>query len=319
MRKMRMIKMIAIVLFLFIQGCYYPVVEPAYNGPNGYYEPPPIALEGPPEVIVMPDTDDVYVAPDVNEDLFFWNGFWWRPWEGRWYRSQYYDRGWGYYSGVPSFYFDVDPGWRGYYRGRNWYGHRWDYQRIPNHQLHQNWRSWHNSQRWQRQGTWGINNYQPRPQIQRQEIRRQRQHQYQLNNPVIKGPGGRPGIKGPGGPAPGIQPGIKGPGGPGPGGRPVIKGPGGPAPGIQPGIKGPGGPGPGGRPVIKGPGGPAPGIQPGIKGPSGPGPGGRPVIKGPGGPGPGGRPVIKGPGGPAPGGKPPVKGPSGKPHVDGPK
>jgi len=308
MRKMRIIKMIAIVLFLFIQGCYYAAVEPAYNG--GYYEPPPIALEGPPDVIVMPDTDDVYVAPDVNVDLFFWNGFWWRPWEGRWYRSQYYDRGWGYYNGVPSFYFDVDPGWRGYYRGHNWYGHRWNYQRIPHHHLHQNWRSWHNDQRWRRQGTWGIQNYQPRPPLQRQEIRRQRQHQYQLNNPVINkgpggpGPGGRPGIKGPNGPGPGSQPGIKGPGGPG--GRPVIKGPGGPGPGSQPGIKGPGGPV--GKPVIKGPGGPGPGGQPGMKGPGGPS--GRTVIKGPGGP------VIKGP---PPGGKPPVKGPGGKPHVDNPK
>ena len=55
--------------------------------------PPPIVFQAPPDVIVMPDTDDVYVVPDIDVDMFFWNGWWWRLWEGRWYRSQYYDRG----------------------------------------------------------------------------------------------------------------------------------------------------------------------------------------------------------------------------------
>jgi hypothetical protein len=140
--------------------------------------PPPIVFAAPPELIVIPDTY-VYVAPDIDVDLFFWNGWWWRLWEGRWYRSRYYNRGWGYYTNVPTFYFDVDPGWREYYRDRNWYGHRWDYERIPNQRLQQNWSSWQNSQRWERQGTWGVQNYQPRPQQQRQELRQQRQQQYQ--------------------------------------------------------------------------------------------------------------------------------------------
>jgi hypothetical protein len=54
--------------------------------------PPPIVFEAPPDVIAMPDTDDVYVVPDIDVDVFFWNGWWWRPWEDRWYRSHYYDR-----------------------------------------------------------------------------------------------------------------------------------------------------------------------------------------------------------------------------------
>jgi len=141
--------------------------------------PPPIVFTAPPDVIVMPDTNDVYVVPDIDVDFFFWNGWWWRLWEGRWYRSHYYDRGWGYYNNVPSFYFDVDPGWRGYYRDHNWYGHRWNYERIPNVRLQQNWNSWHNNRHWERQGTWGVQSYQPRPQQQRQELRQQRQQQYQ--------------------------------------------------------------------------------------------------------------------------------------------
>jgi len=93
----------------------------------GFPLPPPIVFEAPPPVIVLPDTHAVYAVPGIEVDLFFWNGWWWRPWEGRWYRSRYYNRGWAYYNKVPSFYFDVDPGWRGYYSDHNWYGHRWNY------------------------------------------------------------------------------------------------------------------------------------------------------------------------------------------------
>jgi hypothetical protein len=140
--------------------------------------PPPIAFHAPPELIVIPETY-VYVAPDIDVDLFFWNGWWWRPWGGHWYRSRYYNRGWGYYRNVPSFYFDVDPGWRGYYSDHNWYGQRWDYERIPTQQVQRSWKGWQNDRRWERQGTWGVQNYQPRPQQQRQELRQQRQQQYQ--------------------------------------------------------------------------------------------------------------------------------------------
>ncbi len=150
--------------------------------------PPPLPFDAPPDVIVMPDTNDVYVVPGIDIDLFFWGGWWWRPWGGHWYRSLYYNHGWGYYNAIPSFYYDVDPGWRRYYRDRNWYGHRWDYERIPHHRLQQNWKSWQNDRHWERQGTWGVRNYQPRPQQQRQELRQQRQKQYQQRQPQVQQP-----------------------------------------------------------------------------------------------------------------------------------
>ena len=141
--------------------------------------PHPIEFAAPPDVIVLPDTDDVYVAPGIDVDLFFWSGWWWRPWHGRWYRSRYYDRGWGYYNNVPRFYYDVDPGWRGYYRDRNWYGRQWNYDPIPHQRLQRNWKGWQSNRYWERQRTWGVQGYQPRPQPQRQELRQQRQQQYQ--------------------------------------------------------------------------------------------------------------------------------------------
>ena len=165
---------------LLVMAIVVPIPTMAAIGISiGIPLPPPIVFAAPPDVVVMPDTNDVYVVPDIDTDMFFWNGWWWRLWEGRWYRSQYYDRDWGYYNTVPSFYFDVDPGWRGYYRDHNWYGHGWNYERIPNQRLQQNWQSWRNDRHWERQGTWGVQNYQPRPQQQRQELRSQGQPQYQ--------------------------------------------------------------------------------------------------------------------------------------------
>jgi hypothetical protein len=155
-----------------------PTMAAGVNISIGIPLPPPIVFRAPPQVIVIPDTDDVYVVPDINADVFFWNGWWWRPWEGRWYRSRYYDRGWGYYDNVPSFYFDVDPGWRGYYRNHYWHDHRWNYERIPNRRLQQNWKSWHDKRYWGGKRTWGVQKYQIPPQQHRQELRHQREQEY---------------------------------------------------------------------------------------------------------------------------------------------
>jgi len=148
--------------------------------------PPPIPFAAPPNVIVMPETDGVYVDPDIDADLFFWNGFWWRLWEGRWYRSAYYDRDWVYYDNVPSFYFNIDRHWRDYYRNHNWYGHEWNYQRIPYQRLHDNWKSWQASKSWGGQKTWGVQGYIPRTQAHTQVLRQQRQKQYQQRPEVQK-------------------------------------------------------------------------------------------------------------------------------------
>ncbi len=111
--------------------------------------PPPLLLPVPPPVVILPDTD-VYVAPDVADDLFFSAGWWWRPWNGRWYRSRYCDRGWAYYPETPHFYRDVPSGWRDDYRVRRWGGGAWDYQLIPHAQLERNWVHWHSTGYWRR-------------------------------------------------------------------------------------------------------------------------------------------------------------------------
>jgi len=125
--------------------------------------PPPIVFAAPPALIVLPETY-VYVVPDVDVDIFFYNGWWWRPWEGRWYRSRHYDSGWAYYQSVPSFYREIPSGWRNDYRDHRWGGHQWDYQPIPQRQLQQNWSTWEKSKHWEKQNTWGVQGLQPRTQ-----------------------------------------------------------------------------------------------------------------------------------------------------------
>ena len=127
--------------------------------------PPPIVFAAPPELIVLPETN-VYVVPDVDADVFFYHGWWWRPWEGRWYRSRYYNSGWGYYQRVPSFYAEIPSGWRNDYRAHHWRGHQWNYQRIPQQQVQRNWRGWEKSGHWEKQQTWGVQGLQPRTRSQ---------------------------------------------------------------------------------------------------------------------------------------------------------
>jgi hypothetical protein len=127
--------------------------------------PPLIVFSAPPEVVVIPETY-VYAVPDVDVDIFFYDGWWWRPWEGRWYRSRHYDSGWGYYQRVPSFYGRVPSSWRNDYRERRWGGHPWNHQRIPHQQLQRNWSTWKKNNHWEKQQTWGVQGLKPRTRSQ---------------------------------------------------------------------------------------------------------------------------------------------------------
>lgn len=122
--------------------------------------PPPIVFAEPPEVVVLPGTY-VYAVPDSNVDIFFYDGWWWRPWEGRWYRSHNYDSGWVYYQRVPSFYAGIPSGWRNDYRNHRWEGRQWNYQRISHQQLQGNWSNWQKSRHWEKQQTWGVQGMKP--------------------------------------------------------------------------------------------------------------------------------------------------------------
>jgi len=127
--------------------------------------PPLIVFATPPEVVVIPETY-VYAVPDVDADIYFYNGWWWRPWEGRWYRSRHYDSGWVHYQRVPTFYGRIPSGWRDDYRDHRWGGRPWNHQRIPQQQLQRNWSSWEKNRHWEKQKTWGVQGLKPRTRSQ---------------------------------------------------------------------------------------------------------------------------------------------------------
>jgi len=109
--------------------------------------PPPVVFAAPPQLVVLPGTY-VYAVPDYGEDIFFVDGWWWRPWHGHWYRSHYYDRDWESYSSVPYFYRSVPHDWRTEYSRHEWRGRPWNYERVSYDDAHQNWSNWKRERRW---------------------------------------------------------------------------------------------------------------------------------------------------------------------------
>jgi hypothetical protein len=55
--------------------------------------PPPVAVAQPPAVVLVPGSR-VYFVPEVNYDVFFYNGYWWSPRGDRWYRARDYSGPW---------------------------------------------------------------------------------------------------------------------------------------------------------------------------------------------------------------------------------
>ncbi len=112
---------------------------------NVQIAPPPLVIGGPPEVAVIPGTY-VYFVPDIQGDLFFYAGYWYRPYEGRWFRSASYEGPWVYIvrDRVPAVLFRLPPN----YRAMS------GYRRIPYRDLSRNWRTWERDKYWERHG-WG--------------------------------------------------------------------------------------------------------------------------------------------------------------------
>ncbi len=138
--------------------------------------PPAIVYAEPPELIVLPETY-IYVVPDIEADIYFHDGWWWRPWHGQWYRSRSYNSGWSYYRNVPVFARQIPSGWRNQYRERRWKGYKWDIQRLPQQQVEQNWNGWEKNRHWEKQQKWGVKELQMRPQT------RQPFHEVQSRQP----------------------------------------------------------------------------------------------------------------------------------------
>ncbi|HWR73487.1 MAG TPA: hypothetical protein VN604_09975 [Nitrospirota bacterium] len=126
--------LVAAGLLLSLQGCLPP------RG-RVIVQAPPLVLPAPPFLYVIPGTY-VYFAADV--DIFFYQGFWYRPHLGGWYRANEYNGPWDVIvtnrvplvlREVPQTYRRVPPG-----------SGRLHYNDVRN-----NWRTWERERHWDRQ------------------------------------------------------------------------------------------------------------------------------------------------------------------------
>ena len=109
---------------------------------------PAYRFAAPPEVVVIPGTY-VYTVPDIDVDILFYQGYWWRPYEGRWYRSLDYRGGWRF----------VEPGRipLGLRELPHDYRHRLSpgYERISHRDVQKNWKKWEKERYWDKRGEQG--------------------------------------------------------------------------------------------------------------------------------------------------------------------
>ncbi len=92
MNKVLLGKMLLLLVFVL------PTPALAGEDVNVIIHLPPIAFPGPPQLVVIPETN-VYAVPNIDDDIFFYGGWWWRPWQGKWYRSLQPDSEMGPLSG----------------------------------------------------------------------------------------------------------------------------------------------------------------------------------------------------------------------------
>ncbi|MBU1565532.1 MAG: hypothetical protein KJ630_07875 [Proteobacteria bacterium] len=143
--------------------------------------PPHIQFSAPPRLVVVPETY-VYVAPDVEEEIFFSDGWWYRPWEGRWYRSRHHNSGWQHYKKTPSFYSHVPHDWRNDYREGHWRGQKWNSQPISHIKVQKNWRGWKENKHWEKNRTWGVENLHRQKESRRPSKGGEKKHSNRGNN-----------------------------------------------------------------------------------------------------------------------------------------
>ncbi len=130
-------------MLLLLLGFSGPTLARIHIGVN-IPLPPVFVFSAPPELVVIPETN-VYYCPDVDVDIFFYGGYWYRSYERYWYRSVNYDGPWVYIERAPSVLLSLPPNFRVIARGER---------HIPYAELHRNWRVWQRDRYWEHHN-WG--------------------------------------------------------------------------------------------------------------------------------------------------------------------
>jgi len=102
---------------------------------------PAVRFTEPPDLVVIPGTY-VYMVPDNEVDVLYFQDSWWRPYEGHWYRSRDYNGQWSYAdpATVPGNLRALPQDYRHYRSVGSG--------RIPHDDVQRNWRQWEKEKRW---------------------------------------------------------------------------------------------------------------------------------------------------------------------------
>ena len=143
-RKMRNSCLLVIGALLLVLTASATQIEARVNVNIGV-NLPAYTFAAPPEVVVIPGTY-VYMVPDIDVDVLFYQGYWWRPYQGHWYRSRDYKGGYRYMEprSIP----------RGLRTLPQDYRHRLSpgYERIHHGDVQKNWKKWEKEKYWDKRG-----------------------------------------------------------------------------------------------------------------------------------------------------------------------
>lgn len=122
-------------------GLTYPCKVNAELNININIGPPPVyVIPTPPEVVVIPRTY-VYYVPNIEVDIIFYQGYWYRPHKEYWYRSMDYNGPWVYIvrEKIPVVILNLPPDYRHIPPGHTY---------IPYGQLKKEWKNWEKEKYW---------------------------------------------------------------------------------------------------------------------------------------------------------------------------
>lgn len=130
-----------ITAVLVIYSFTFPAQSVAGVNVNIAVPLPGLVIPAPPPMTVIPGTY-VYYPPDVSAEIYFYQGYWYRPYEGRWYLATGYNGPWrGIAIGrVPRPLLSLPP----HYRTMP------GYERVPYADVKRNWRGWERNRHWDR-------------------------------------------------------------------------------------------------------------------------------------------------------------------------